>query len=291
MKRLVALWTLCCALGSLPAYSWWQTGHKTIARVAAAHLTPAARTRVARILNVPDNPANVADALAQASVWADETKGETHTGNWHYINLILDDHKSDITERCPHHNCAPARIHLFVAQLAAKTPGTQWSDLDALRYVVHLVGDIHQPLHTITDDDMGGNCELLPEPIQRADNLHALWDGGIVAEISHNDRELADNLDKEIDAWSSFHRYWASRGDQDDWTWESHEIAVRDIYQRLHIPAEPPMKVTGCQEASAAITSFRPATDATYIDEMKPVVRMQLEKASLRLARLLNDTF
>jgi hypothetical protein len=275
----------------LPAYSWWQTGHKTIARIAASYLTPAARTRVARILNVPDNPTAVANALAEASVWADQTKSETHTGNWHYIDLTLDDHKSDFAKRCPDNDCAPARIRLFAAQLAAKTPNLQWSDLDALRYLVHLVGDIHQPLHTITDDDLGGNCELLPVPIERADNLHALWDGGILAEFDQDPRTLASDLEKDIATWSSFHRYWAARGNQNDWTWESHLLALKDIYQRLHIPVEPPEKVTSCQEAPAAIRSFQPAIDSAYIIEMKLVVRMQLEKGGLRLSRLLNDSF
>jgi hypothetical protein len=291
MKRLLALWTLCCILGSLPAYGWWQTGHKTIARLAASHLTLAARTRLARILNVPDNPLAVADALAAASVWADETKSETHTGNWHYIDLTLEDSKSSIAKRCPHDNCAPARIRLFAAQLAAKTPNTQWSDLEALRYLIHFVGDIHQPLHTITDDDLGGNCELLPVPVEQANNLHALWDGGMVAEIGRDDRALADSLEKDISTWSSFHRYWAARGNQNDWTWESHLLAIKDIYQRLHIPVEPPERVAGCQDAPAAITGFHPTTDADYIEEMKPVVRMQLEKGGLRLSRLLNETF
>ena len=291
MKRLLAIWTLGCLVGSLPAYPWWQTGHKAIARLAAFHLTPAARTRLARILSVPDNPTAVADALAAASVWADETKAETQTGNWHFINLNLEDDKSDIPKRCPHNNCAPARIHLFAVQLAAKTPDMQWSDLDALRYVIHLVGDVHQPLHTVTDDDLGGNCEILPFPIQRADNLHAVWDGGILAEISHSDRELANRLDKDIASWSSFRRYWAARGDQNDWTWESHLLAVKYIYHRLHIPVEPPKHVADCQEAPAAIANFHPATDAAYVEEMKPIVRMQLEKAGLRLSRLLNETF
>lgn len=291
MKRLLAIWTLGCLLGLVPAYAWWQTGHKAIARLAASHLTPAARTRLARILSVPDNPTAVADALAAASVWADETKAETHTGNWHFINLNLEDDKLDISKRCPHNNCAPARIHLFAVQLAAKTPDMQWSDLDALRYVVHLIGDIHQPLHTVADDDLGGNCEILPTPVQRADNLHALWDGGILADISHSDRELANDLDKDIAAWSSFRHYWVARGNQNDWTWESHVLAVKDIYQRLHIPVEPPQHVADCQQAPAAIANFHPATGAAYIEEMKPIVRMQLEKAGLRLSRLLNETF
>ncbi len=291
MKRFAAFWVLCCCLGSLPAYSWWETGHKTVARIAAAHLTPAARTRVARILNVPDAPEAVADALAVASLWADETKGETHTGNWHYIDLALQDGKADIPERCPHDNCAPARIRLFAAQLASNTSGGEWSELDALRYLVHLVGDIHQPLHTISDADEGGNCEQLREPIGNAKNLHALWDGGILKEIDRDDRSLADTLDQDIDDWSSFHRYWVTRGNQDDWVWESHVLAENDIYRRLHIPVEPVEFPKGCGEAPVAITEFKPLIDSLYIDDMKPVIRMQIERGGLRLARLLNDTF
>ena len=291
MKRFTVLWVFCSCLGSLPAYSWGETGHKTVARIAAAHLTSAARTRVARILNVLDTPAVVADALAASSIWADQTKGETRTGNWHYINLALQDRKAYISERCPHDNCAPARIRLFAEQLASNTPGGEWSQLDALRYLVHFVGDIHQPLHTISDADLGGNCEQLPEPIENAKNLHALWDSGILREIDADDRSLADDLNRDIDGWSSFHRYWATRGNQDDWVWESHLLAQKDIYQRLHIPVEPVEFPKGCDEAPVAITEFKPQIDALYMDDMTPVIRMQLEKGGLRLARLLNETF
>lgn len=140
----------------LPAYPWWETGHQAIARIAAAHLTPAARTRVARILGVEDSPEAVSDALAKASTWADETKNETKTGEWHYIDLTLEDHKSDIPARCKDNDCAPARIRLFAGQLASHTSDSRWSDADALRFLVHFVGDIHQPLH---DEalDVGGN--------------------------------------------------------------------------------------------------------------------------------------
>ena len=107
--------------------SWWETGHQTVARIAAAHLTPAARTRVARILNVPDTAEAVADGLATASTWADEIKTDTKTGSWHYINLTLQDDKSDIPSRCENDNCAPVRIRLFAAQLASQSADARWS--------------------------------------------------------------------------------------------------------------------------------------------------------------------
>src|ERR1700736_1857227 len=102
MRRFLSLLVCACFLGGYPVYPWWETGHRTIARVAAAHLTPAARLRVARILGVPDSPQHVAGALAAISTWANETKTQTNTGEWHYIDLTLQDHKSNIAERCEH---------------------------------------------------------------------------------------------------------------------------------------------------------------------------------------------
>ncbi len=109
----------CWFFLSQPAFGWWETGHEVVARIAAAHLTPAARTRIARILSVPDTPEAVADALATASIWADQSKGQSKTGSWHYIDLAIQDKKSDILERCRDNNCVTARIRLFALQLSS----------------------------------------------------------------------------------------------------------------------------------------------------------------------------
>lgn len=293
MRRLFRIAVTLCILCPFCAYSWWETGHRTVARIAAAHLTPAARTRIARILEVPDNEEEITTALVRDSTWADETKNETQTGDWHFIDLAIQDHKSDIAERCPNDNCAPARIRLFAAQLAGHPahPGnTRWSQRDALRYLVHLMGDIHQPLHTISDADLGGNCEQLDPPIEKATNLHALWDGGIIDEINTSDQTLAQELEAEIADFSKHREHVLTEGDVDDWVWESHELAIRDIYRRLRIPVEPVEFPKSCVEAPAAITELRLEIPGSYIADMKPVVREQLIKAGLRLARLLNES-
>jgi hypothetical protein len=261
-----------------------------VARIAAAHLSPVARTRVARILNVADDPKTVVDALAAASTWADETKSETNTGAWHYIDLTLEDRKADIAERCPDDNCAPVRIHLFASQLSSRAGDRRYSDLDALRYLVHFVADIHQPLHAISDADLGGNCERLDPALDSAKNLHALWDGPMVNEINPDDKSLSADLQREIETFSSFHRQRLSRGNEDDWVWESHELAKRVIYERLNIPIEAVAFPHSCKDAPAGITDFTAQLDSDYVSSMKPIVRMQLIKAGLRLARLLNES-
>ena len=274
----------CCFLVPLPLFAWWETGHEAIARIAAAHLTPAARARIAHLLDVEDTPQAVADAMAQASLWADETKRETRTGAWHYIDLAIQDSRSDIPLRCRDNNCAPARIRLFAAQLASKNADYRWSDRDALRYVIHFVGDIHQPLHTISDADLGGNCERLNPYIGQAKNLHALWDGELVNELNLSDKELAAQLENRAQSA-------ASAGTIDDWVWESHELAIADVYKELRIPTQVVEFPANCADAPLAIGELQLDISAAYIANMKPVVEEQLIKAGLRLAKLLNDTF
>lgn len=283
---LLSYW-FCCAI---PAFSWWETGHQVIARIAVDHLTPAARIRLARILDVPDTPEAIANALARASTWADETRTQTGTGAWHYIDLAVQDSKSDIPKRCPQDNCAPARIRLFAAQLASRGTNDEWSELDALRYLVHFVGDIHQPLHAISDADLGGNCEKLDPPIGKAKNLHALWDGEIVNEVNPSDQVLAADLEHEIQALTTQQQHDMASGNPNDWSWQSHEIALKDIYYKLHIPIEGPMFPTNCSEAPGEITEFHPQIDGLYIDTMEPIVRLQLERGGLRLAKVLNES-
>ena len=279
---------LVCLLVALPSFGWWETGHRTVARIAAAYLNPKTRTRVAQILGVRDTPESVANAMAVASTWPDETKGQTKTGEWHYIDLALQDSRKDIKKRCPDNNCLPARIEIFQKQLAKRTP-SGISDRDALRYLIHFVGDISQPLHSASNADLGGNCEQI-RPVGEAKNLHSLWDGGIVNSLHANDVHLADNLEGYIGRLSSGERRSWAKGDPEKWTWESHTIAQKDIYGRLHIPLQPVVFPKTCGTAPGEIASFRPYIDSVYINDMKPVVRDQLVKGGLRLARMLNET-
>ncbi len=289
MRYPLSLLVAACLFNPSQAFAWWETGHQTVARIAAAHLNPTARTRIAHILSVEDTPTAVADALAKASTWADEVRTQTNTGEWHYIDLTLQDSESDISARCKDDNCAPARIRLFAAQLTSKTTDSRWSDLDALRFLVHFTGDIHQPLHAVSDADLGGNCEHLDPAIGRAKNLHALWDGEIVNAIIPDDKALAADLEKDIAQLSPEVQKRISTSAINAWVWESHELAIQDVYGKLHIPTEPVIFPKNCDEAPADITNLKPQVDMLYIDTMKPVVREQLTKAGLRLAAVLNQ--
>lgn len=204
--------------------------------------------------------------------------------------MAIQDTKSDIPKRCKDNNCAPARIRLFTTQLRSHTSVAGWSELDALRFVVHFVGDIHQPLHTISDADLGGNCEHLDPPAGRARNLHALWDGELVTVLNPNEKALAAELESELHSLGRARRRKLAEGNPDDWAWESHQLALKDAYERLHIPVEPVEFPANCNGAPLAITDLRLQIRAPYIEDMKPVVRGQIEKAGLRLAHLLNES-
>jgi hypothetical protein len=289
IARLLMLMVILCISSPYPASAWWATGHEAIARLAAGHLMPEARMRIARIFGISDSEEAVAEALARESTWADRTKVITGTGAWHFIDLGLEDRRSDLEARCPGENCAPARIRIFAAQLASGASGT--AGRDALRYVVHLVGDIHQPLHTISNADLGGNCERLAEPAGRVRTLHALWDGGLVDALEPDPVRLAEALERFAGGMEPGAERELARGSVEDWVWEAHEIAVNDVYGRLRIPPEPEDFPASCAEAPEGIREFRPDAGWMYVEAMKPVVRSQLVKAGLRLAALLNAVF
>src|SRR5206468_2708666 len=113
----------------------------------------------------------------------------------------------------------------------------------------------------ISDADLGGNCERLDPPLERAKNLHALWDGGILNAMDASDKSLAASLETEIRVMRRSVRQRLSAGDQDDWAWEAHELAIRDIYGKLHIPIEPDEFPASCSEAPLDVTSFKALVD------------------------------
>src|SRR5579883_241227 len=271
--------TLVGLLTAPPASAWWETGHRTVARIAAAHLTSAARARIAQILNVPDTPKAVADALALASTWADETKSQTHTGAWHYTDLAIQDTLADLPARCHHDNCATERVRIF----------SHPKDLDQLRYLVHLVGDLHQPLHAISDAELGSNCEHLSTPVDTPQNLHSVSDGAIVNSLGLSDRALAASLNQKLSSFGKDAVAELAAGDATDWTWESHELAIR-LYRELGVPVEPVIFPKNCREAPAAVANLTFHLDPDYLQQNQWTVREQLLKAGLRLAKLLNES-
>lgn len=172
--RQLSLALTVAALGLLPLQvrAWGADGHRLVATVAEGLLTPAAKAEAERLLALEPGA-----TLASISTWADEVRNPA-TAAWHYVNFARGGSCTYNAEPlCPGGACVVAAIDRQAAILASAAPDAD--RLVALKYVVHLVGDVHQPLHAGYGDDRGGNGFQL-QAFERGTNLHALWDSALI---------------------------------------------------------------------------------------------------------------
>lgn len=155
-------------------WAWMPEGHKVVAIIAADNLTPRTRARVAAILGVANKRRAVAEAMAAASIRPDtEFRADPATHPWHYISLCIQDTGADMAARCPGGNCVTAKIDEYAHRLKT-TDYDHWGAAGDLAFLIHFVGDIHQPLHAVSNADRGGTCQpvTVTPPEQ---NLHFAW--------------------------------------------------------------------------------------------------------------------
>jgi len=313
-----------------PSWAWGCKGHQGVALIAESHLTPHARETALSILKaVPIDPtlprycgASGLDPFADASTWPDDIrKLRPDTPPWHFIDIPRGAPKSDMAKYCPsQEGCVTSALteQIRVLRDPKETPQAK---ADALRFVIHFVGDIHQPLHASTNNDLGGNCvpvtffgqapqegapgRRLVEPggsVQNNPdsgsfhpNLHEVWDVEIIERFSSG--ESSQNLAKELDRkFSARMRAWQSRpADFSAWAWESHELAEKVAYGELphRIPIAAPRPIASCADLSATeragLLQLRENLADDYENAAAPVVQEQLAKAGARLASLINS--
>src|SRR5260370_9165610 len=168
MNRKVLLLAGGLALLTLtapPANAWGCKGHQTVALIAEKHLSPEARQLVQQLLG--DNPMDpklkrwcgnsTTDLIVDASTWPDDVRNERKNGPWHYIDIPRGKHKGELDGYCGAEGCVTRAIEEQRALLKDKS-ADPLTHADAIRYLIHFVGDMHQPLHAITNADSGGNC-------------------------------------------------------------------------------------------------------------------------------------
>ncbi|WP_377005482.1 S1/P1 nuclease [Coralloluteibacterium thermophilus] len=203
---------LLAALTS-PAYGWSEQGHRMVAELAQRQLSPEANAEVARLLEGEREP-----TLAGVSAWADQLRATDpeegrRTAAWHYINFPEGDCSYDAARDCPGGDCIVEAIERQAELLADRTqPDAERAR--ALKFVVHFVGDVHQPMHAGRRDDRGGNdyqislrTELRPDAYGRyfydaetrtqGTNLHAVWDRYVLLSRGLGWAEYADALAAE----------------------------------------------------------------------------------------------
>ena len=306
---------LFLAVVSLPASAraWGCEGHQVVALLAEKHLNPRALEMAKKILaGGPIDPAlnrfckeGVIDAMTDASTWPDDIRSQRpETAPWHYVDIPLGTKRRDVEKFCDlQEGCVTQAIRDELAALRSAS-ATPQQRAEALRFLIHFVGDIHQPLHGATNNDQGGNCvpvaffDMLPQlrnPQTEgyAPNLHGVWDTNILAKATQGKtvEQVADDLDR------SFHneiaRWQKGKADPDAWAWESYEFAAKDVYAKLPAPIapEPPQAVKSCADdnhISARMLKRNEHIDDGYQNGAVPIVRERLAQAGARLALLLN---
>jgi nuclease S1 len=297
-----------------PARAWGCEGHQVIALLAKKHLSPHALAMVNQILN--DSPIDVSlnryckeggvDALADSSTWADDFRTQhPETGPWHYIDIPLGTRQRDIEKFCePREGCVTRAIADQLAILRS-SEGDPRKRADALRFLIHFVGDLHQPLHAATNNDQGGNCVPVayfdappqlrnPQTETYAPNLHGVWDVNILdrATTGKTVDQVASNLDQSFKM--KIARWQQGSADIDAWAWESYQLAAKKVYGKLpvRIPVEAPQPVRSCADnnhVSTRMLKLNERIEDPYQNMAAPIVRQQVAKAGARLALLLNQ--
>jgi hypothetical protein len=296
------------------AQAWGCKGHYITALVAEKHINPNAWAIITQILDAGPVDPNLSryckepagDPFADSSTWADDERSiNPSTGGWHFMDIPRGAPPGDVTEYCPEANgCVTKAIADQLALLReSNTPAAKRAD--ALRYVIHFIGDLHQPLHTTSNNDRGGNCvpvEFFGKPPSETNkqsesfqpNLHAIWDTNILAQFAgdRTAQQIADELDarfkEQIPSWQS------GNLDPKAWAWEGHEVAERAVYGFLpnKVPIEPPREVSSCADddhIAMRMLNLNEKLADDYENAAAPVVQEQLAKAGIRLAAILND--
>jgi hypothetical protein len=257
MRTALALFLL---LLPLPAFAWGAEGHEIVAAIALAGMTPAARAQAAQLLG--------GDAmLVHDSNWADEIRDQRpDTGSWHDVDSPLEAQGYDARRDCPNANCVVAQIANDLRLLGNRRDAPALR-AEALRFLIHFVADIHQPLHAVDNDDKGGNAIRIEIGRDRT-NMHHVWDVEAVEALGWDAGAIARQIDGRITP--AQRKAWQG-GTPAAWANEAHRIARDQVYaitdgrRSLRLPPE-------------------------YLLAEAPVVRLQLAKAGVRLAGLLNAT-
>jgi len=239
-----------------PCFAWGPRGHRIVARLAEAQLTPKAWAEAQRLLALRG-----ARHLADVAAWADDLRDTDpalfqRTKRLHFVNFHSRDCIYHPPRDCPDGECAVAAIGKYSAILAnrSNSPAEQ---AEALAFVVHFVGDIHQPLHASYRDDAGGN-DFQVRWHGRGSNLHRIWDSAMLDSTELSAAQYARKLSAERTPI-------VAGGTPAEWAEESCRIDRDEgVYPDGH-----------------TITQ-------AYVDRELPIAERRLRQAGARLAELLN---
>ena len=235
---------------------WGKTGHRVVGEIAENNLTEEVREKVRDLLD--------GHSLANASTWADEMRSNSKFdkySSWHYINLPIDKEYDEIPSTA---NNVITQISKAIEVLNSPLANREVKQF-YLKYLIHMVGDLHQPLHTGREEDWGGNKIQVNfkgrKGAENWTNLHDLWDAGIIDDYKMSYTEYATKLMdiKKLDF---------PQGNALEWSKESHSF-VPKIYETT----------------AGSYLSY------DYVYEVLPIIDQRLYQAGIRLSTILNEIF
>jgi hypothetical protein len=263
------------------AAAWGDEGHRVVAAIAYDALTPAVRARVDAMLAADADPLT-AHGIETEATWADRYRNDhRETASWHFVDIELDGPSLDIAcfghraqpplaSQGPASDCVIDKIDAFAREL--KDPATPAAErLLALKFLLHFVGDLHQPLHAADNHDRGGNCVLVSLGASRTVNLHSYWDTVAVEALGKDPNAVARSLEARITPAQKAR--WG-KGDARSWALEAFGVAQGKVYTLGSRP--------GCDTAGPI------ALSPSYVAGARRVVAEQLSKAGVRLGAVLN---
>jgi nuclease S1 len=274
MRSLALSAALTCALAG-PALAWGQEGHSIVVEIAQRRLSPEAAAMVARLLGA-------GHSLASVASWADDVRDERpETYNWHFVDIPINLPTYNPARDCAEDKKSGDCIILELGRLRNELRcGADDKKVEALKFAVHFLGDLHQPLHTVLEQT-GGNdikvdifmrgltCTAKCEPAHIATNFHAAWDVGLIDKVVWNWGAYVDRLENGWLKSAEAKRAGIDGGTPVQWAEETHGFAP-------------------------TVWNLRPADnvlDDRYLRDVLPILDRQLGVAGLRLARFLNEVY
>ena len=269
MRKLIACFLLLIFTSS-QLLAWGPKGHQIVGDIAKAHLTDTARRNIQQLLGNDD--------LASVANWADDVKARRpESFGWHFVDIPKDssgfsqprdcyqpDDKHPYTKE-DHHNCVVDRIAMF-KQVLANQSASREDRVEALKFIVHFVGDLHQPLHAIAEARGGNDIHVVEfgsaQCGSRPCNFHYVWDIALLEHAGRSEQDYVAYLEQQIAT-----NHWKASGTPEDWANESLKLA-----KQVWLPEGG-------------------SVDEAYYKANIGVVDQQLALAGLRLAALLNDVF
>jgi hypothetical protein len=296
-RGLFAFLSLIVIAPTPSLFAWGDEGHEIVGVIAYARLTPPVKKKVDSLLAADKDNLTAPDFVSRTT-WADKYRNSDRhatkvryeaTRNWHFVNIEIAN--GDIDSACNHHPklprgtvasagpanaCLVDKIDQFIAELRDVSIAKSEKIL-ALKFLLHLIDDLHQPLHTADNKDRGGNdVPVFFDDVTTPTNLHAYWDNHLVQRLGADSRAIGASLNKQTtkakaDEWS--------KGTPTDWAKESFRQARKVTYN-----------FAGTQEFIDDHGAKGIYLDVIYDNRALPVVREQLSRAGVRLAAVLNSS-